>query len=199
MLPQEFTVGWKEFARTTLSLCMWLVTLIEGKLSQAACAFLFLLVTQTHRKFSTGLQEQIKAWLDFGIGNSTHTTKVPSLGLSGVGGIGRGKGRGRHTIHGQNTSKTETLPQHSLKHHIRWADGTTEKHPEDHRLLLHSKQNSGRYCKKCKVKAGDVHNLWELRLSLEPQICNHSAASWILEAPGVTGQSSPLPSNVSQI
>ena len=92
MLPQEFTVGWKEFARTTPSLCMWLVTLIEGKLSQAACAFLFLLLTQTHRKISTGLQEQIKAWLEFGIGNSTHTTKLPSLGLSGVGELEEGKG-----------------------------------------------------------------------------------------------------------
>lgn len=59
------------------------LTLIEGKLSEAVCAFLSLLITQTHKKISTGLQEQIKACSDFGIGNSTHTAKVPLWGCTG--------------------------------------------------------------------------------------------------------------------
>lgn len=91
------------------------LTLTEGKFSEAVCVFLFLLVTQTHRKFSTGLQEPVKPWLDFGIGNSTHTATGPSPGLSG----GRRRmGRGVAGT-GQDTSETETQAQHSLKLHIR--------------------------------------------------------------------------------
>lgn len=61
-----------------------------GNMSEAACAFLFLLVTQTHRKFSTELQEHVEARSDFGRGNSTHPAKsiVLSPGLKGGGGGG---------------------------------------------------------------------------------------------------------------
>ena len=91
------------------------LTLTAGKPSEAVCACLRPLVTQAHRKFSTGLQEHIEARSAVGIGNSAHTAKgaVLLLGLY-VGGRGdlkriRGVAGRQQTGHDRNQDPTPTL------------------------------------------------------------------------------------------